>query len=168
MKNSRRGLWNQAQAVWDQLDGVDIKILELIDYLERRYSLAFPSRELLAKKLKVSVSTISRHTTKLAALGVLAVKPRKYRRHDGTFVTQSNVYKILGLIGAKIRSLIHRLTDGARTRRIPKQQEKEELPDLFTFSHVKNPEVKHILERWVERGRKEEGAGKPVSPCLPH
>jgi hypothetical protein len=142
--------WRQAQDVWLALDGTDIKLLEQLDYYERTFGLAFPGRELLARKLRLSVSTISRHVTKLVGLGVLLVRRRKYRRRDGTFATQSNLYRILGLIGAKIRQLVRRLiTDVARPRPIPKQEEKTELSN---FSHIKDGEVKGILERWQGRG----------------
>src|SRR5262245_34283783 len=97
--------WRQVQDVWQQLDGIDIRILETVLYYQKKYSVAFPSRYILAQRAGCNESTISRHVTKLKHLGVLWVTYRKYRRKNGTWQTRSNVYRLLGCVGAKLRQV---------------------------------------------------------------
>lgn len=138
-----------ATDVWRQLDGTDFRLLEVISWYQRTYGVAFPTRETLARRLQVREETVSRHVTKCVGLGVLERTFRRYRRKDGTFATTSNVYRVLGLVGAKIRSILRPLTDVTRCRTQPKQEEKIIVSD---FSHIQNSEKRGLLERFAKLG----------------
>jgi len=85
------------QAVWNQLDGVDFRLLEQINYLartaaDRRQSGALyctPGRKWLATRLGVSICTISRHVSKLARLQVL----HRIQRRPIAGRWQTNLYR---------------------------------------------------------------------------
>lgn len=143
-----RGKSNTYQE-WFQLDGIDFRLIEELTFLQGNRGCCFPSREYLAAKLKISIWTISRHTSKLKGLGLLSIQPRRYRRTDGTWATRSNIYKVLGFIGSKVRKILSLLTGVRPKARIPKQKEKSE---HFDLSQVKNPKLKGFLERWKARG----------------
>jgi hypothetical protein len=135
--------------VWRQLDGTDFRLLELLGWYQRAYGVAFPRRETLAAKLKVRVETISRHVTKLVGLGVLERRFRRHRRSDGTFCTTSNVYKVLGFVGAKVRAILQPLTDVTRKRTQTRQEEKSIVSD---FSFLTDTKKKTLLERFARLG----------------
>lgn len=86
--------------LWRQLKSIDFLILDHLAYLSRlraahspkRAHYATPGRAWLAAKAGVSVSTITRHTTRLKALGLLDKRQR--RPVEGKW--QTNLYVLVG------------------------------------------------------------------------
>jgi len=87
-------------ALWRQLRSIEAGLLDQIAYLAglrarhspKGASYCTPGRKYLAAALGVSVATITRHTTRLAQLGVLAKRQR--RPIDGKW--QTNIYTLAG------------------------------------------------------------------------
>ena len=142
--------------VWLQLTAVDIKILEMFDYLERVGGSIFPSQKWLADKLCVSERTIRRGVAHLKTLGVVLVQPQRRRDRQGRVRSHNNRYRILGLCGAFIRGLLARLTGRTRTASVNKTKKKKELSEsLHEEKGTLSPEILRkipILGRWMERG----------------
>ena len=136
-------------SVWYELSGLEIRLIEELNFLQGSRNYCFPGREYLAAKLKVSTRTISRHTHKLQVLGLLRIQPRRYKRRNGTWLTRSNLYQVLGFLGQKMRQILGLLAGGTMRSRTPKPKEKSLSSDL---SHVKNSEMRAFLERWKKRG----------------
>src|SRR3954452_19866327 len=95
---------------WYQLSRVDFLLLEQLHYYERTFGKIFPAQKTLALRMHCSVRTVRRAVAHLKSLGLLAVRGMKYRDRLGRIRSRSNTYKILSLIGAKVRSLLTRLT----------------------------------------------------------
>jgi len=87
-------------ALWRHLRSIDFALLDTIAFLSRqtaRHSpkqahYCTPGRSWLARKIGVSIGTISRHTTRLKALGMLNKLQR--RPVDGKW--QTNLYALRG------------------------------------------------------------------------
>jgi DNA-binding transcriptional MocR family regulator len=139
-------------AAWYQLTGHDLRLYEQLSYYERVYGVVFPSQKTLAFRLKCSVRTVRRSIKHLKLLGLLKVRARKYQDRLGRWRSHSNVYKLCGFLGAKMRGILARLTERPRLTSHTKTSEKEELFGLFTFNHITDPEAKNLLEQWMERG----------------
>jgi DNA-binding Lrp family transcriptional regulator len=135
--------------VWRQLDGTDFRLLELLQWYHKTFGHCFPSRATLAKKLRVRIETVSRHVSKLVRFGVLRRTQRRYRRANGTYATETNVYHVLGFMGAKIRALLHPLTGVTRQRTQSEPKEKGTVSDL---SCLKNENLRLRLERFAKLG----------------
>lgn len=136
------------RSVLMRLDGIDHAILEELHFLSRGRGFCFPGRTYLAKKLELSVWTISRHTAKLVRLGLLAVRQCRRRRRNGTWDTGPNLYKVLKW-GSAIVARILSLTGVRRSARISKPKEKEE---RFDLSRVKDERWKRELEHFARLG----------------
>ncbi len=148
MKNPNTAL------AWYQLTGHDLRLYEQLYYYERCFGKVFPSQKTLAHRLKCSVRTVRRSIKRLQSLGLLQVRARKYQDRGGRWHSRSNVYKLCGFLGAKVRGILSRLTGRPRTAAPTKTPEKKELFDHFSFTHIKDPTAKSLLERWMERGGK--------------
>lgn len=144
-----------AREVWLQLTAVDIKILEMFDYLERVGGSVFPSQRWLAGKLRVSERTVRRSVAHLKALGVILVRARHCRDRRGRIHSHSNVYKILGLAGAFVRGLLARLAGRPKPARVLKVKQKEERLESRQEEKGELSEEKlrkmPILGRWLNR-----------------
>jgi len=135
--------------VWNQLDGIDFRLIEELSFLSKDKGYCWPGREYLANKLKVTVGTISRHATKLKDLGLLEVFYRRRRRSDGTWDTRTNIYKVVRWAGKKISAILRSIFTGVRRQAHRPKMEEISYGD---FSQIKNKEMKGILEQWKLRG----------------
>ena len=147
---------NNTADVFSQLDGLDFKLLELLSFLSQERGFCMPGREYLAKRLGVSICTISRHTRWLAHLGILQVVHRSRRRKDGTIEARSNVYRVLGAVGRKVRQLFQIIKKGVKHRTgvagaqpLPEPGKKVTSSDL---SFVKDVDRRVLLERFSRLG----------------
>ncbi len=149
--------------IWRQLNGTDFRLLEQLTFLSKAKGYAYPSQKYLSKALRCHRSTITRSINKLKELGLLVVNPRKYRRKNGQFLTESNAYRVIHWIGWKVRSLFHKVTDVAKAKHKLKKKEKSlENTEKFLPTAIKNRQLSDILERFwlkVQNG--------PISPRLP-
>jgi hypothetical protein len=133
-----------------QLSRTDFLILEAIEYFQRTHGIAYPGRRWLARHCGVNCWTVSRHISRLKRLGLIRVTYRRYRRKNGTWNTRSNIYELLGVVGAKVRGLIQSIRAGVRRSTLTQNKEKKEgLPDL---SFVKDPARRAALERFSKLG----------------
>jgi biotin operon repressor len=146
MRSSRRRVIVQE---WYKLSGHELRIAELFHYYKRTFGRVFLSQETIARKLHISVRTVRRCIKRLQELGLLAVERRMYRNTLGQCKSLTNVYRLLSFIGAKVRSLLHRLAGRPAVAREEQNKEKEEPLDL---SFVHNQRLKAELERF---GRKQ-------------
>lgn len=109
------------RSVWDHLNGPAFRLLDCLTYLSRLTAkrsahgahYCTPGRAWLADQLGCSVRTISRHTTQLAALGVITKTQRRPRRGHWS----TNLYRVISRTGwraarfaQQLRALTHRLT----------------------------------------------------------
>lgn len=147
------------QVIYNQLDGIDLKLLNEISFLSRlqrkRTGSAYccPGRQYLADKLDIDVGTVSRHTSKLVALGVLDKRQR--RRVRG--VWQTCLYKLrswqawtLGQIAGlarKIGRVPHRVRPDAHKLSCERKIEASEAK-----SPPQNRVSREIYERWRAKG----------------
>jgi len=134
--------------VWNQLDGIDFRLIEELSFLSKEKGYCWPGREYLAAKLRVTVGTISRHVTKLKGLGLLEVFHRRRRRSDGTWDTKTNIYKVVRWAGNKVSTILRSLFTGMR--RAAHRPKKEEI-SCGDLSKIGNKEVRSILEKWSLR-----------------
>lgn len=144
---------------YNQLTGLDARLLEAIDYDCRLTAARSPTRAkysvkpeaYFAKILSVSRETISHHVTKLSKLGVLEVTHRNRVRG----VWQTNMYRIrswvwwrLAKLLRSLRSTPHRVKQPSHLS-TPKGNENQKSPAIP--SNIA-PFVGNILARWKERG----------------
>lgn len=142
------------QEVWLALTGTDIKVLEWFSYLERVGPI-FPGQQWLAERLRVSERTIRRSIAHLKALGVILVQPRRCQDRHGRLHSHSNVYKLLGLTGAFIRSLVVGLTERPKLAPIARPKKKKSFPAPIFKKEELRPELLTrlpLLRVWWERG----------------
>lgn len=173
------------QDIYNQLDGVDFRLLEEIDYLSRcqakhgktgaRY--CFPSEAYLAQKLSRCREVISRHVSKLSRLGVLSViHRRKVRGH-----WQTNLYRIVSSVWWRIRKGLGKTISRDFSRVPPAHKRRAKIladsstnPHRVTFpSHIADPmrvinnsptrktlkaHVDSILQTWMKRGETQKDA----------
>ena len=152
-KSSIRASVSQLAQVSHHFTRVDFLLIEAIHYFQQRFGTAFPGRELLAKQCGCSIWTVSRHVSKLRKLGVLEVTHRKLRKKDGTWKTQTNVYRVLSTTGEKIRSLLNTIfADVRKNARILTEQKKEEITYREDLSFMKNECIRGKLEAFAKRG----------------
>lgn len=93
-------------STWNALKARDFQLLDHLLFLShsnaRRNNspalYSWPGREWLAAKLRCSVRTITRHTTRLAAAGLL----RRVQRRPEHGQWRSNLYVILGAAGRAV------------------------------------------------------------------
>lgn len=138
-----------APDIWRQLTATDFRLLEIVDHYHRTYGRCFLSRETLAGKLKVCERTVSRSSTHCVSLGVMSREQRRYRRRNGTYATETNVYQVLPFLGAKVRAILRSLTGATRKRT---QSEPKRERTVSDFSFVKNEGRKAVLERFAKLG----------------
>jgi biotin operon repressor len=151
MRHSKH--WQHIQAAWNKLSGVDIRVLELFDYYHRTFGYIFPSQATIARKLEISERTVRRSIADLKEMGLIVVQQRHFRNRLGQIRSQSNVYRLLTLVGCKIRRLLNCLAPGRpKKAHATKTGENKEL--FCDFSKIKNVEMREILERWKARGEK--------------
>jgi Bacterial regulatory proteins, gntR family len=146
-----------AQTTWYQLSGVDLRVIEQLDFYHRSFARVFPSQQHLAVKLHVSVRTVRRSIARLKHFGLLTVQARRYRDRQGRIRSHSNCYRLLSFIGGKVRSLLARLTGrpslSSRTKTKEKTEplspfphtERDKPPSPFTLAHP-------LLRIWLLRG----------------
>ncbi len=154
--------------IYRQLDGVDFRLIDELSFLSKLQkertgaSYCLPGREYLARKLGVSVRTVSRHIAKLKGLGVIDAIQRRPVRGQW----RSNLYKVVHWIGWRVRQLTGSIRDvwkavkprpiessspplphrGTHVARIAAREKELTLPDSFFFHS--NP----ILQQWMARG----------------
>ena len=141
------------RTTWNQLSSLDIRILDELAFLSRstatrsatgaRY--CYPSRPWLAQRLACSVETITRHTSKLARLGLLAKLQRRPVR--GTW--QTNLYRLIhpmAWAAARLRANIVRLSNrlsrmpglaSSQSRRVIDRTRKEGLAEIIARGMAK-------------------------------
>jgi hypothetical protein len=132
---------------WNRLSGIDARLLDALAYLSRlsaersptRARYCTPGRKWLGQHLACSVETITRHTSKLAALGLL----RKTQRRPVRGTWQTNLYVLhhpmawaMGKLRAQLLAVSHRLSQMPRIapsadRRRTDQRQKESLHDII-------------------------------------
>lgn len=147
-----------------QLSGIDLELLLELHCLSGKHGFAFPKREWLAKKFKVSIWTISRHVSKLVRLGLLAIRQCRRRRLDGTWDAGPNLYKLRPWALSILAKLGH-LT-GVRVGRTQNRNKKKKgiRQAIAFFSPSFEDEKQEISEQnlrkfpllrtWLERGGK--------------
>lgn len=132
---------------WHALTATDFRLLEYLQFLNRQYGKVFPSQETLSKHLKVSVRTARRSIAHLKELGLLLVQPRRFRNALGRVRSQSNVYKLCTVIGAKVRGILSRLTGRTRAASVNKTRKKEELSDvIYKREEINHPTLRASLD----------------------
>lgn len=147
------------QGIYQQLDGIDFRILNEIAFLskqqKKRTGSAYccPGRKYLAAKVGCDIGTISRHTSKLVSLGILEKRQRRPIRG----VWQTCLYKLVswaawalaGIAGAlrQLNTTAHRVRLHAHIA-----SEKTEIITPAVNFPVKNDLVTNILRRWEARG----------------
>ncbi len=153
--------------IYRQLDGVDFRLIDELTFLSKLQrertgaSYCLPGREYLARKLAVSVRTVSRHIAKLKGLGVIDAIQRRPVRGQW----RSNLYKVVHWIGWRVRQLTGSIRDvwkavkprpmgsasspvphrGTHVARIAIKEKELTLPDSFFFHS--NP----IIQCWMAR-----------------
>lgn len=150
------------QQIWQQLDGIDLKLCEEIAFLSRcqakksptgaRY--CCPSEAYLSKKIGVRRETISDHVRKLEKLGVLHVLRR--RKKGGQW--QTNLYKLIKWVHwlvskalAPLRGRPPRVTEKSHIS-IPKRENESMEEAKGGASHIKGT-LMQLYER-IRRGEK--------------
>lgn len=119
--------------LWRQLKSIDVGILDHLAYLSNLTAkrsrsgahYATPGRRWLAAKLGVSIRTITRHTTHLAAVGILTKRER--RRDLGRW--QTNLYCLVGrgawMIARRAQSLRRPLNRGTELAHKPPSERED-------------------------------------------
>ena len=131
------------------VDWTDIRILEELSFLAQERGYSTPSRAYLAKIIGCTISTISRHLSKLVRLGYLRRQLRKYRGTDGKIRNRTNLYRVALNEAARIKAFFISLgrvkpgglTGDAPTLRVPKAEnniEPKRIPE----------QKKHWSEAW--------------------
>lgn len=151
------------KATYNQLTGLDARLLELIDYECRKTRKHSPSgasyclkpQEWLATCLGVCRETISRHVSKLAALGILQVTHRRPVRGE----YQTNLYKIRSYLWWGLGKVLR----GLRSRR----KNPDELKAKTENAVKSNPHSKQSVSQQshiatVERKVTSDRAGIPT------
>jgi hypothetical protein len=146
------------QETYQQLDGIDLKLLEEIAFLCRQQrkrtgaAYCYPRRAYLAGKLGCDVGTISRHTSKLAGLGVL----EKIQRRRIRGIWQTCLYRLrswqawmLGRVAGVVRKVgnFHRVRPNAHKASLGRKMETSEAK-----TRPQNHVSQIILARWKEKG----------------
>lgn len=113
------------KTTWNQLRSQDFRLLDVLAYLSKLHSqrsptgahYCTPGRTWLARQLQCSTRTISRHTARLAALGVIQKTQRRPRAGHWS----TNLYRVVRRAGWRaaafaqtLRTVTHRLTQPAR------------------------------------------------------
>jgi hypothetical protein len=128
------------QKTFNQLDGYDLKLLDLIYFLSKCQAkksptgakYCTPSEIYLGNKLRISRESVSHHVVKLNALGVLDVthRPKRYGKW------QTNMYKIVSWVWWRIRqatqqlrSLPHRVKPGSHITTPMRESIKPKAPE---------------------------------------
>lgn len=142
------------QQLWQQLDGHDIKILEELTFLSKTRGYARPARTYLSNKLGVTIWTISRHTAKLARLGLLRIQHRRRQKSDGTWTFRTNVYQVLFKLRDRLRAIAELIAGKRKYSRVRFRAHKQTKESNFSYSFEKfgnNKEIRGILESWIQR-----------------
>jgi helix-turn-helix protein len=146
------------QETYQKLDGIDLKLLNEIEFLSRQQrkrtgsAYCCPSRAYLAEKLGVDVGTISRHTSKLVDLGVLDKRQRRPVRG----IWQTCLYRLrswqawaLGRVAGFLRKIgnSHRVRPGAQKLSSERKRETSEVKTT-----VPTDLEQELLARWKQKG----------------
>lgn len=138
---------------WNQLTAIDARLLDALAFLARlkgktsptnaRY--ATPGRRWLAAHLDCSVETITRHTTKLARLGLLT----KLQRRPQAGQWQTNLYRLVSPMAWQAAALVHHVRAAAhRLSKVPHIG--LSVPDNQTPQRQKES-LREIIERGLAR-----------------
>ena len=140
------------------LDWTDIRILEELSFLGQDDGYSTPGRAYLANIINCTISTVSRHLTKLCRLGYLQRQLRTYRTPDGKIRNRTNLYRVALDAAARIKAFLGSFgrgksggsTDDAPTLRVPKTKNNIELKkDTISPPQDKTPPWR-IPETWSE------------------
>lgn len=142
------------RAVWNQLSGLDCRLLDELGYLSRLTarrsargaSYCTPGRHWLAQRLGCSQTTISRRTSHLKALGVLS----KLQRRPVAGHWQTCLYALIHPIAWQASRLRHLLTTTAN--RVSRMTHLAPSKGRKLTSVHDDPTFKELISRWKARG----------------
>ena len=140
------------------VDWVDVRILEELSFLGQERGYSTPGRQYLANIIGCTISTVSRHLSKLVRLGYLQRQLRTFRTPDGKIRNRTNLYRVALDQAARIKAFFRAFgrgksgasTDDAPTLRVPKTENNIELQkDTFPVPE-KTKQSWRIPETWSE------------------
>ncbi len=141
--------------IWNQLTGIDLRLLDELIFLSRRQAdqstrqahYCIPGRKYLARKLNCAVVTVSRHVSKLKRLGILDA----FQRRPVTGRWQTNFYRVLTWQAwryGQIRQLINTLTN-----RVSKPTHIAASSEAKTQPKDQKVAFGELYDRWMSRGK---------------
>lgn len=144
-----------ANQIWHQLKTIDFRLLEELRFLSVRQSQTSPTRAhyckpgraYLARKLGCTITTVSRHTSRLKALGVIQKLQR--RPHRGRF--RSCLYAIVAPAAWRITRLRHLIERTAH--RVTFRARKAAPPETAKAPRRNEAEYRALIAKWMARGR---------------
>ena len=146
------------QETYQKLDGIDLKLLNEIEFLSRQQrkrtgsAYCCPSRAYLAGKLGVDVGTISRHTSKLVDLGVLDKRQRRPIRG----IWQTCLYRLRSWQAWALGRVVGFLRKIGNNHRVRPDAHKLSYERKIETFQVKTPPINNLeqelLTRWKKKG----------------
>jgi len=142
------------RSIWNQLTGLDSRLLDELAYLSRltakrspkRASYCTPGRAWLAKRLECSETTISRRTSHLRNLGIL----QKLQRRPISGHWQTCLYALVHPIAwqaARLRALVSKTA-----HRVSRMTHLAPLKERTTTQKRNDATFKELIARWKARG----------------
>lgn len=140
--------------LWNQLSSIDLRLIDELAYLCRRQAqtgrsgaaYCHPGRRYLARKLGCSIPTVSRHISKLKALGMLTAFQR--RPKHGTW--QTNLYKLIAWTSWRAAQIRHLVASVAH--RVSKPTHIAASSEANSQPQTSKESLRDVFDRWRAKG----------------